>query len=74
MSLPRIIGTWAKLRHWFTESLIKQDLPGSIVDMVVAADYRGYIHTGIVNNNDEVVGRRAVGSLDNQVIELFVIK
>ena len=42
--------------------------------MVVTADDRGYIHAGIIDNNDEVVGRRAVGSLDDQVIELFVIK
>ena len=40
--------------------------------MVVAADNVGNAHVVVVHHDAEVVGRRAVGAGDNQVVECFV--
>ena len=40
--------------------------------MVVAADDMGDAHVVIVDHDREIVGRRAVGAQDDQVVELLV--
>ena len=40
--------------------------------MVVATDNVGNAHVVVVHDDAEVVGRRAVGAGNNQVVECFV--
>ena len=40
--------------------------------MVVAADHMGDAHVVIVDDDREIVGRRAVGAQDDQIVELRI--
>ncbi|OIQ76416.1 hypothetical protein GALL_419010 [mine drainage metagenome] len=48
------------------------DLAWRIVDMVVATDDMGDAHIPVVHHHTEIVGRRAVGTGDDEVIQLLV--
>ena len=56
----------------FTQSLEDIDLPRCVVDVVVAANDVGDAHVDIVHHHAEVVGGRAVGAGDNQIVQLVV--
>ena len=60
-----------KLRHRETKRLVELDLARGVVDMVVAADNGGDPHDGIIDHHAEVVGRRAVRALDDQIVQFF---
>ena len=59
-------------RHLGAQRRQDVDLPGRVVDMVVAADHMRDAHVPIVDADAEVVGRRAVGAGDDEVIELGI--
>ncbi len=48
------------------------DLPRRVVDVVVAADHVRDAHVDVVDDDAEVVGRRAVAARDDEVVELGV--
>ena len=50
------------------------DLPRRVVDVVIAADDVRYPHVRIVHHHREVVGRRAVGAGDDEVVEFRVFE
>ena len=62
----------AEDRGFNTESAVQVDLAGRVVDMVSAADHVRHLHINIVHHDREVVGRDAVGTHDDEVIELSV--
>src|SRR6185369_575462 len=63
-----------ELRDRRTKGLIEENLPGSIVDMIVSADDSGDPHALVVDNHDKVIGGRPVAPLNDQVVELFVVE
>ena len=48
------------------------DLARRVVDVVVAADHVRDAHVDVVDDDAEVVGRRAVRAGDHEVVELVV--
>ncbi len=48
------------------------DLARGVVHVVVAADDVRHLHVQIVDDHREVIGRRAVGAHDDQIVELVV--
>ena len=48
------------------------DLARRVVHVVVAADHVADLHVPVVDDDAEVVGRRAVGARDDQVVEFVV--
>src|SRR5690606_3509388 len=50
------------------------DLTRGVVDVVVAADHMGDTHVPVVDHHTEIVGGRAVGARNDQVVELAVVK
>ena len=54
------------------ERLVEQDLPRRVGDVVVAADDVRDPHVDVVDDDAEVVDRRAVGARDDEVVELGV--
>ncbi len=59
-------------RRLGAERLEDIDLPRRIVDMVVAADNVGNLHLQIVDDDGEIVGRRAVRACDHEIVELGI--
>ena len=55
------------------ERLEDVDLARGVVDVIVAADDVGDVHVHVVDDDREVVGRRAVGALDDEIVELGVV-
>ena len=45
-----------KFRDSKTKRLIHQNLAWGVVDMVIAADYMGDIHQGVINDHGKVIG------------------
>jgi len=64
----------AEQRHLVPQRLVDQDLFGRIVDMVVSPNDVGNPHLGVVDDDREVVRRIPVGPLQDQIIQLLVIK
>jgi len=58
-------GDMAELGHCITECLIKKDLPGGVVDMVIPADDLGNAHLGIISHNGKIVSGVAVRPLNS---------
>ena len=56
------------------QRLIDPDLLRGVVDVVVPADDVGDPHLGVIDNHREIVRRIAVGPLDDQVVQLFVVE
>ena len=50
------------------------DLARRVVDVVVAADHVRDLHVVVVDDDAEVVGGRAVGARDDQVVELAAVE
>ena len=67
---PWISGMWAKAGHGPAQRLVDQRLARGVVQVVVAADHVGDAHVVVVDHHGEVVGRRAVGAQQDQVVEL----
>ncbi len=53
--------------------IIDDVLAEGIVQVVIAADYVGYAHIVIVNNDGEHIGRRAVGAQKHEIIQLGIL-
>ena len=64
----------SKFRDGIAEGLVKEDLARRIIDMIVAAQDHRHPHLGIIDNDDEVVGRGVVGALNDEVVEFFVLE
>ena len=59
-------------RHGPAQRLIDLGLAEGVVEMVVAADDMGDAHVVIVHHHREIIGRRAVGAQDDEIVELLV--
>jgi hypothetical protein len=59
-------------RHRRAERLQDVDLARRVVDVVVAADDVRDAHVPVIDDDAEIVGRRAVGARDDQVVEFAV--
>ena len=55
------------------ERIINLLLPRSVGQMVIAANDVGNFHVVIVDYDGEHVGRRAVGTKQHEVVEIFVL-
>lgn len=62
----------AELRGRESHRFVKQDLPGRIVEVVVAADDVCDAHQGIVDDHAEIVRGRPVRALDDEVVHFGV--
>ena len=62
------------LRQRRAQCLEDVDLARRVVDMIVAADDMGDAHIQVVHHHAEVVCRRAIGTGDDQVIQLTVLE
>ncbi len=63
-----------KSRHRVPQRPVKEYLPRRVVQVVVAADDVRDSHLRVVDNDGEVVSRIAVGPLDDEVVEFFVVE
>ena len=59
---------------WYLTSqcMVNIDLPGCVVDMVIAAYDMADLHIQIIDHDGEVVGWRAIRAGDDQVVQLVV--
>ncbi len=60
--------------HIETQCLIHQNLAGCIVDMVITADYMRDVHKCVIDDDGKVIGRIPIAALNDQVIQLIIIK
>jgi hypothetical protein len=67
-------GYMGKLRKRISQGLVEEDLPGSIVHMIISADYVGDAHGGIVHYHAEVIGGPPIAAQENQIIHFRVVK
>ena len=74
LSVPRISGTWANCGSGLPERLVELNLPRRVGQMVVAANDVGDRHVDVVDDDAKIVGRRAVGAGDDQIVELAVVE
>ncbi len=58
----------------YTDRPQQIDLPGSIIDVIVAANDMGDAHVRIVDHHREVIGGRSVGTGDDEIVELGVVE
>jgi uncharacterized protein YuzE len=65
---------WAKAGTLPVHRLIDQALAGGVVQMVVATDHVGDAHVVVVDHHGEIVGRRAVGAQQDQVVQIDVLE
>jgi hypothetical protein len=49
-------------------------LPGSIIQVIIATNHVTDLHVEIIDDHGEVIGRRAIRSHNNQVIELAIFE
>ena len=62
-----------ELGHTGLERVIDVDLARRIVDVVVAADHFGDVHVDIVDDDGEIVGRKAVRAHHDEIVEFLVV-
>ena len=60
-------GRWANCRRLVAERPEQQDVLRRVREVVLAADDVGDLHRGVVDDDREVVERRAVGADDDEV-------
>ncbi len=60
--------------HVPAQGLVDQRLSRGVVEVVVAADDVGDAHVVVVGDHGEIVGRRAVGAQQHQVVEVAVLE
>ncbi len=58
-----------KARHPVTESFVQQNLARGIVDVIVTANHQLIPISASSMTNHEIIGRRAVRALDDQIVE-----
>ena len=63
-----------ELRYRIVEGLVAEDLLGRVREVVVAPDDVSDLHRHVVHDHAEVVGRRAVGTHEDPVVELAVLE
>ena len=56
------------------ERLVEENLARRVGDVVVAADDVGDAHVHVVDDDAEVVDRRAVGAQDDEVVQVGVLE
>ena len=61
-----------ELRHLPVERAVDLRLAERIVQVVVAADHVRHAHVVVIDDNRQIVGRRAVGAQQDQVVEFGV--
>ena len=49
-------------------------LPRRVVQMIIAANHVRDLHVHVIDHDAEIIGRRAVGARNDQIIELGVLK
>ena len=59
-------------RH--VKGVVKIDLSGRVVEVVITADHVGYLHVPIVNHHREIVSGRAIRAGDDQIVQLTVLE
>ena len=59
-------------RHRPAERVVDLFLPGGVGQMIVAADDMGHAHVVVVDDDRQLVGRRAVGAQQDEVVEVLV--
>src|SRR5215831_3839880 len=59
--------------HFPAERVINLGLPGSVVEMVIAANDMGNAHVMVVDDDRQHIGRRTVGPEQNEVVEIFIL-
>jgi hypothetical protein len=62
------------LRHRRTEGAQNRDLSRRVVDVIITPEHVGHAHIPIVDHHAKIVGRRAIGAGDDEVIEFAVIE
>ena len=61
-------------RRGGAECLEHVHLPRGVVEVIIATDDVRDAHVEVIDHHAEVVGRRAVGARDDEVIELGVLE
>ena len=61
-----------KFRYRRVQRLVDVDLARGIVDVVFATHHVGDLHVPVIDHHAEVVGRRAIGTADDQIVQLGV--
>lgn len=67
-------GDVGKFRHRRVQRLVDVDLARGVVDVVFTTHHMGDLHVPVIDHYAEVVGRGAVGTADNQIVQLGVGK
>ena len=65
-------GDVGKFRYRRVQRLVDVDLARGVVDVVFATHHVGDLHIPVIDHYAEVVGRRAVGTADDQIVQLGV--
>jgi hypothetical protein len=60
-------GRWAKTGDLVAERPEQQDVLGRVRDVVLAADDQAHLHLGVVDDDREVIERRAIAPDDHEV-------
>ena len=50
------------------------DLPWSVIQMIVTPHHMGDLHIPIIHHHTEVIGRRAIRTCNDQIIQLSILK
>ena len=69
---PMNHGKVGVLRYCSPQCLKNIHLPWRVVNVVIAPNDMANGHVHVVNHNTEVIGRRPIGSGNNQVVELGI--
>ena len=62
-----------ELRHVPFEGAVDLRLAEGVVEVVVAADHMGDAHVVVVDNDRQIVGRRAVGAQNDQIVQFRIL-
>ena len=61
-------------RHRPVHRIVDLDLPRRVGEMVDTAQYMADAHVVIVDDDGQIIGRRAVAAQDDEIIEVFVLE
>ena len=61
-----------KLWDFIAKSFIHGNLAHRVIDMIITTNNQVDAHLGIIDHHNKVIGRVAIGALDNQIIKLIV--
>ena len=79
LAQPRLVGTqderhMSELWQRTAQSLVEMNLPRRVGQVVVAADDMADRHVDVVDDDAEIIRRRAVGAGDDEIVELAVFE